>query len=209
MNGDMNGRIAIVFDFGNVLVDWDPRYLYRKLFDGDEAAVERFLEEVDFVTWNQQLDAGRTFAEGVAALCERHPGYCELIRAYDERWEESIGGPIWPTVQLLRKLMENGYALYGLSNWSVEKFALVRARYPFFDWFDEILLSGEVGLAKPDERIFHLLLERVGKPAADCLFIDDSARNVEVARELGFEVIHFRSAELLNAELCRREILCN
>ena len=208
MDGALNGRLAIVFDFGNVLMDWDPRYLYRKLFPSDEAAMERFLEEVDFMGWNQQQDAGRKFSEGVAELCARFPEYNELIQAYDERWEESLGGPIWHTVEVLRRLKAEGYPLYGFSNWSAEKFELVREQYGFFSWFEDILLSGAVRLAKPDERIFRMLLERVGKPAGECLLIDDTAQNVAVARELGFEVVHFKSPEQLEAELCRRGILC-
>lgn len=206
---DLNSRMAIVFDFGNVLVDWDPRYLYRKLFLGDEAAMEHFLEEVDFVSWNQQQDEGRTFAEGVADLCDRFPGYCDLIRAYDDRWEESLGGPIWQTVDVLHQLRKAGYPLYGLSNWSAEKFALVRDQYHFFGWFEDIVLSGDVRLAKPDVRIFHLLLERIGKSAGECLLIDDSQVNVEAAREIGFQAIHFQSAEQLKAELSARDILYN
>jgi 2-haloacid dehalogenase len=203
-----NGKLAIVFDFGKVLVDWDPRYLYRKLFPGEEAEMERFLEEIDFMNWNHQQDAGRTFSEGVSELCGRFPQYCDLIQAYDERWEESLGGPIWPTVEVLKRLKEAGYPLYGLSNWSDEKFQLVRAQYTFFDWFDDILLSGAVRLVKPDERIFRLLLTRIRRTARQCLLIDDTSRNVETARKLGFEAIHFQSAEQLEAELCRREILC-
>ena len=206
---DINNRLAIVFDFGNVLVDWDPRYLYLKLFPGDEAAMERFLEEVDFIGWNHQQDEGRTFAEGVAELCDRFPGYCDLIQAYDERWEESLGGPIWQTVDVMSRLKDEGYFLYGLSNWSGEKFRLVREQYPFFSWLEYILLSGDVRLTKPDKRIFHLLLERIGKSAEDCLLIDDSLDNIKAAAELGFSVIHFQSADQLEAELCRRKILCD
>ena len=202
------GNMAVVFDFGNVLVDWDPRYLYRNLFRDDEAAMERFLVEVDFMEWNRQQDEGRTFSEGVTELCGRFPQYCDLIQAYDDRWVESLGGPIWPTVAVLRRLRDAGYPLYGLSNWSAEKFTIVCADYPFFDWFEDIILSGDVRLLKPDERIFELVLGRIGKPAGECLFIDDSFENIEKARVMGFEVIHFQTAEQLEAELCRREVLC-
>jgi 2-haloacid dehalogenase len=205
---DLNKSLTIVFDFGNVLVDWDPRYLYRKLFPDNEAAMELFLEEVDFIGWNQQQDEGRTFAEGVADLCDRFPDYCDLIRAYDERWEESLGGPIWQTVKVLRRLKQAGYPLYGLSNWSGEKFRLVCDQYHFFGWFEDIVLSGDVRLAKPDERIFQLLLDRIEKTAGECLLIDDSLENIMAARDLGFEIIHFTSAEQLEAELCERDILC-
>ena len=202
-------NLAIIFDFGNVLVDWDPRYLYRKLFDNDEEAMESFLQEIGFMEWNMQQDAGRSFNEGVEELCDRFPEHCDLIRAYDERWEESIGGPIWSTVEILDRLRMLGYPLLALSNWSAEKYALISKKYMFFDWFDDILLSGDLRVAKPDERIFQLLLERIGRPAGECTFIDDSIKNIEVARDLGFDVIHFTSAQQLLVELCNRQILCD
>jgi 2-haloacid dehalogenase len=192
---------VFVFDFGNVLIDWDPRYLYRKLFGGDMQAVENFLREVRFFEWNLEQDAGRPFEEAVAEMCNRFPQYCELIRAYDQHYEESLGGPIWPTVEILRELKDAGYPLYALSNWPAEKYIQVRHKFPFFDWFDDIVISGEVRLAKPDARIFELLLTRIGRPAGDCLFIDDSPKNIAVAQSLGFQTIHFQSPEQLRQEL--------
>jgi 2-haloacid dehalogenase len=200
MPEEKNHKLAIIFDFGNVLVDWDPRYLYRKLLGSDQA-IEQFLGEVDFFAWNLQHDAGRPFDESIAELCARFPHYCELINAYDERYEESISGPIWPTVEVLRALKDAGYPLYALSNWPSGKFDLVRPKYEFFSWFDDIVVSGKVCLAKPDPRIFELLLERIGRPAQECLFIDDSPRNIAVAQQLGFQTILFRSAEQLKQEL--------
>ena len=200
-------RPALVFDFGGVLIEWDPRNLYRKIFNGDMAAVEIFLRESKFMEWNLHQDAGRPFSEAISEFCSRMPQYCELIRAYDQRYEESIIGPNWQTVEILRTLKETGYPLYGLSNWPAEKWRLVRPKYDFFGWFDDILISGEVKLAKPDPRIFSLFLERIGRPAEQCLYIDDSHHNTEVAGRLGFQTIHFRSAEQLRKELDRREIL--
>ncbi len=139
-----------------MLIDWNPRYLYRELFAGDDAAVERFLKEIGFYEWNLKQDEGRPFDQAVAELCAQFPHYCALIQAYHDRYEETIRGPIWGTVEILRDLKDQGYPLHALSNWSVEKFALVRPRYPFFDWFETIVLSGEVKLAKPDPRIFRL-----------------------------------------------------
>ena len=188
-------------------MDWDPRYLYRKLFPDDELAMEKFLEEVDFIGWNQLQDAGRSFVDGVTELCAEFPQYCDLIRAYDDRWLESLAGPIWPTVEILVRLKSEGYPLFGLSNWSLEKFALVKNNYQFFGWFEDILLSGQVRLNKPDKRIFRLLLDRIGKPAEECLLIDDSEINIIVAREIGLDTIHFLSAEQLKLELCARKIL--
>jgi 2-haloacid dehalogenase len=200
--------LAFIFDFGGVLIDWDPRYLYRKLFDGNPEAMERFLKEVDFYHWNARQDEGRPFAEGVAELCGRFPQYRDLIQAYDRRWDESIAGPYPDTVAILRSLREMGYPLYGLSNWSVEKFLLVRHKYEVFDWFETILLSGEVKLVKPDPRIFAIMLEKIGRKAHECVLVDDSIGNIEAARRLGFQAIHFRSAEKLREELCQMEISC-
>lgn len=197
----ISGQPAIVFDFGGVLMDWNPRYLYRKLFNHDEQAMERFLVEVGFFEWNQQQDAGRPFSEAVAELSARHPQYCDLIRAYDERYEESLSGPIMETVDILRQLHSSGFSLYGLSNWPAEKFQGVRARYDFFRWFDGIVLSGEVRITKPDPRIFHLLLEQIGRPAQECLLIDDSIHNIATAQALGFQTILFHSPQELEKQL--------
>jgi len=198
---------AIVFDFGGVLMDWNPRYLYRKLFPGDEAGMERFLAEVGFSEWNQLQDAGRPFSEAVAELCARHPHYCELIQAYDQRYPESLSGSIPGSVEILRQLKAAGYPLYGLSNWPDEKFELVRPDYEFFAWFDSIVISGAVGVAKPDRRIFELLLAQVGRPASECLLIDDSAANIAAAQAIGFQTIHFHSPEQLANELKEHGLL--
>ncbi len=203
----MKPQPALIFDFGGVLVDWNPRHLYRKLFDGDTAAMEAFLSEIHFTEWNIEQDRGRSFAEGVATLCAQFPQRARLIRAYDERWEESIPGLIQPTVDLLQPLKHNGCPLYGLTNSSAEKFALARQKYPFLGWFDYILVSGEVKLVKPDARIYLLLLKKINRRAADCIFIDDSAVNTLAARQLGFQTIHFQSPEQLKAELIQMELL--
>jgi 2-haloacid dehalogenase len=198
---------ALVFDFGGVLIEWDPRHLYRKIFNGDMAAVETFLTESKFMEWNLRQDAGRPFSEAVDELCSRMPQYCDLFRAYDQRYEESISGPNWSTVEILRSLKEAGYPLYGLSNWPDEKWRLVRPKYEFFCWFDYILISGEVKLAKPDPRIFSLFLEKIRRPAEQCLYIDDSMQNIQVSTQMGFQTIHFQSADQLRQELCGKGIL--
>lgn len=198
---------AIIVDFGGVLIDWNPRYLYRKLFPGNEAAMERFLAEIGFTEWNRQQDAGRAFSLAVTELVRQFPSYAHLIQAYDERWEESIAGPLQGTVDLLLPLKEAGFELHGLSNWSSEKFQSVRTKYPFFQLFETILLSGDVKLAKPDPRIFRALLERITRPANECLFIDDSEENITAARALGFETIRFESSAQLRNELRQRGVL--
>lgn len=197
---------ALIFDFGGVLIDWNPRYLYRKVFV-DEQAMENFLAEIGFFEWNKLQDAGRPFSEAVADLCARHPQHCELIRLYDQRYEESLGGPISASVEILRRLHHAGYHLYGLSNWPQEKFPVVRDKYDFFTWFAELFISGEVGLAKPDPRLFRLVLERIARPAEECLLIDDSARNIAAAQSLGFRTIHFLNPQQLETELLELGII--
>jgi 2-haloacid dehalogenase len=198
---------AIVFDLGKVLIDWDPRHLYRKLFDGDEVRMERFLAEVCTQEWNERQDAGRPFAEAVEELLARHPEHEAFIRAFHERWPETVAGAIEGTVEVLADLRAAGYQLGALSNWSAETFRLVRSRFEFLEWFDAIVLSGEVRILKPDPRIFAVLLERLGRRADECVFVDDSAANVEGARRLGFDTIRFATPEALRAELERRGVL--
>jgi len=201
-----SGCRAVIFDFGNVLVAWDPYLLYAQLLEGEQA-VKDFLEEVAFAQWNLQQDLGRSFAVGVRELCERFPHRSELIRAYDERWRETIAGPIEETVAVLERLKLRGFPLYGMSNWSAEKFDLIRKEYVFFSWFDRIFVSGELRLAKPDPRFYQLVLKELALPAGECLFIDDSAANVEAAGRIGFQTIQFRSGAQLEEELKERGML--
>lgn len=199
--------VAVIFDLGGVLIDWNPRYLYRKLFPGDETAMEKFLTEVCSQEWNSKQDAGRPFSEAIDELVVRHPDQKALIRAWVERWPETIGGPIVATVKVLEELKEEGYPLFALSNWSAETFHYARQRFEFLAWFNEIVISGEVKMAKPHRQIFEFTLERIGRQAGQCLFIDDTEKNISAARQLGFQTLYFQSAELLRSELCRLGIL--
>jgi len=191
---------AVVFDLGGVLVDWNPRYLYRKIFE-DAAVMERFLGEICTPEWNDEQDAGRPFAEAVAMLQARHPDEAERIAAYDLRWEEMIRGPVAETVELLEELHRRDTPLYALSNWSAEKFPVARRRFAFLDRFRDIVVSGEVGLKKPDPRIFRLAAERFGIAPRDAVFIDDAPANVAAAASLGFHAIRFTGAGPLGEEL--------
>ena len=191
---------TLVFDIGGVLVDWNPRYLYRKLFD-NEADMEIFLREICSPAWNLRQDAGRSFAEATAELSQKHPEHTQLIEAYDRRWEETISGAIKPTVKILERLHHNGHELYGLSNWSAEKFAIIKGRFSFLSYFKDIVVSGEVGLIKPDPRIYDLFLGRVCRNAEDCLFIDDSQENIAAADALGFYTAFFKEAGQLEKQL--------
>ena len=207
MNNNHHKRPVIVFDFGGVLLDWSAYHLYGKYFGGDHVAIDSFLEEIGFAEWNYQQDKGRPFTDAVAEMSARFPQYVQLIRAYDENWEDSMGGAIQPTVEVLYALKQAGYRLYALSNWSEEKFRLVRPKYEFLDWFEDIVISGELKLAKPDPRIYTTFLERTGLPAGDCLYIDDTLRNIEVASQLGFQTILFESGDQLAQELQLRGLL--
>lgn len=198
---------AIVFDFGNVLLEWDPRHVYRRYFPNDEEAMEQFFHEVNFMDWNAQQDKGRTFAEGVTELSIQFPHYSDLIQAYHDNWKDSVGDYFAGTVEIIRQLKKNGYSLYGLSNWSAETFPLAREKYDFFHLFDDIVISGEVGLIKPEPEIFELMLKKIGRPANQCLFIDDALANIEQARRMGFAVIHFQSSEQLAEELQSLKLL--
>jgi 2-haloacid dehalogenase len=198
---------AIIFDFGGVLLKWDPRNLYSRFFPGQPQAMEDFLAEVSFMEWNTQQDKGRPFAEGIDSLSKQFPLRAHLINAYHENWKESISGIFEGTVELLQMLKQNGYRLYGLSNWSAETFYIVRHDYEFFNLFEEIILSGEVKLIKPEPEIYDLCLQKIGKPANQCLFIDDSEANIIAAKKLGFDTVHFKSPEHLNNELQIRHLI--
>ena len=192
---------AILFDFGNVLLEWDPRHVYRRYFPGNEAAMEQFLHEVSFMDWNAQQDKGRPFAEGVAVLSKQFPQYSDLIQAYHDNWKESIGNSLSGTVELMKRLKSAGYPVYGLSNWSAETFPLVRKKYEFFSLLDDIILSGEVGAIKPEPEFFRIALKRIGRPAHECLFIDDAPANIIQAQKMGFVTILFISPGQLEAQL--------
>ena len=194
----------IVFDFGGVLVDWNPAYLFRGVFR-NRTEMDHFLENVCTSDWNEQQDAGRPLSEAIRVLQAKHPEYHEEIRLYYEKWTTMLGGPIEESVALLEPL-KAGYRLFGLTNWSAETFPIARDMYPFFELFDGIVISGEEKLKKPDERIYRVLLERYGLDAAECLFIDDRSVNVQAASDLGFQAIHLKDRGTLEAELARMGI---
>ncbi len=197
---------AVVFDLGGVLIDWDPRHLYRQLFD-DVDEMERFLAEVTTAEWNLQQDAGRPWAEGIALLVAAHPDKRELIEAFHARWPEMLAGAIDETVRVLADVRVTGVPIYALSNWSAETYPITRGRFPFLDWFDGIVISGELGIVKPDPRMFEHLIEQFGLAPETSVFIDDQPANVAAAAGLGFTTIRFRDAGELRRELERLGVL--
>lgn len=197
---------TIIFDLGNVLIGWDAHLLYRRFFP-DHEATSRFLEEIRFMEWNAKQDAGRPFNEGVQELSKQFPHYAGLIQAYDTYWEESLTEPYHETIEIVRSLKDSGWPLYLLSNFSAEKFKLIEHKHPVFEWFDDKIISGDHKTVKPSPEIFRITLQRIGRKAEECLFIDDSSANIETARLLGFETIHFQSPTQLRADLRSREII--
>ncbi len=191
---------SVVFDLGGVLIDWDPRHLYRELIK-DEAAMKAFLADVVGQTWNRQQDAGRSIAEANAELIANHPEHRELIEAYYGEFDRMMKGPIDGTVEVLQDLSANQVPLYALTNWSAETFPLAQARFDFLDLFKGVVVSGREGMRKPDTAIFELLCDRYDLEAEDTLFIDDHRPNVEAAEKLGFHTVLFSGPSQLRGRL--------
>ncbi len=199
--------LAFIFDVGNVLVQWDPHTLYAPFFEGNRGAIDSFLEEIDFFAWNIQQDKGRSFAQGVNVLSAQFPHYAHLIRAYDTHWENCIPSELTGTVEIVQQIKQAGHALYGLTNFSSEKFPLLRRRFGFFDLFDDIFVSGEIGMVKPDPEIYLHALQRINRPPEECVFIDDSSANTQTAQALGFISIHFTNPAQLGNDLRKHNLL--
>ncbi len=192
---------TFLFDLGAVLIDWNPRYLYRPLFNGDEAAMEHFLSEIVPPHWNRQIDAGKSFSDAVAERSREHPQYAQLIALWKNGWEQMLRDEIRESVAILDELRERGFRLYALTNWSAETFPIARRRFQFLEWFADIVVSGEVGLAKPDPRIFGLAIERCRLDPPRTVFIDDSPGNVAAGRDAGMHALHFENPQKLRADL--------
>lgn len=197
---------AVVFDVGGVLIDWNPRHLYRKIFDA-EAEMEHFLTDVCSHDWNEQADAGRPIAEITAELSARHPEKKALIESYYGRFPEMMKGAHEGTVTLLERLHARALPLYVLSNFSAETFPLARRRFAFFERFTGLVISGEEGMKKPDPRIYAIVTERFDLQPARTLFIDDRADNAQAAIDAGWQAIRFTSPEALEADLRKLGLL--
>ena len=192
---------TVIFDLGGVLIDWNPRYLYRKLLN-DESAVEHFLATVCTQVWNEQQDAGRLIEHANEALVSEHPHHRDLIEAYYGRWEEMLGGPITGSVDLLDQMkLQQGVRLLALTNWSAETFPIALERYAFLGHFEDILVSGEVGLKKPDRAIFDMLLSRHSLVPESTVFIDDARHNITAAQAIGLNAIRFEHPDQLREDL--------
>lgn len=202
MQPTLSPRIdTIIFDLGGVLIDWNPRYLYRKIFV-DPGAAEHFLSEICTPAWNHEQDAGRSWEEAIESKVAEFPEYEAEIRAYRDRWDEMLGGAIDETVELLHMLRGGRqYRLLALTNWASDTFQYTLTRFEFLSWFEGIVVSGDEGVAKPDPRIYQTLLDRYQVVPDRALFLDDSEKNVAAARRLGLHAVHFQSPMQLREEL--------
>jgi 2-haloacid dehalogenase len=198
--------LIVVFDIGNVLVRWDRRNLFRKVFS-DEARLERFLADACAMDFVSHTDVVADFSEAVAERAMAFPEFAEELKLFDARWIETLGAAIEENVVLLKRLRAAGRPVHALSNFAAEKFELARARHPFLDGFDVCVVSGHVGVAKPDRRIFEILFERVGRRPGELLFIDDSIANIRASEAAGMPAIHYRPGVDLESEFLARGAL--
>ena len=198
---------TIIFDLGAVLIDWNPRYLYRKIFKTEEE-ISWFLENICTSEWNDEQDAGRSFKEATEVLIAKHPEWEIPIRAWYERWQETIPGPIQGTVDILKTIKESKkYRLYALTNWSAETFPWALDNFDFLHWFEGIVVSGIEKKRKPHPEFYQILFDRYNVDPRKTLFIDDNAKNIAAGKRIGLTTIHFNSPEQLQSELNQHGIL--
>jgi len=192
---------GILFDLGGVVIDWNPRHLYRNVFGDDATRMEFFLTNICSTEWNELQDAGRALSEATESRVREYPEWEPEIRAYYGRWREMIAGEISGTDELLGELSRMRIRLFALSNWSLETFPLISGQFRVLEKFERIFLSGEAHAAKPDRRFYEFALERIDIPKSRLLFVDDNLRNVEAARGLSLSAIHFHDASQLRRDL--------
>ncbi len=204
----MNTKIdTIIFDLGAVLIDWNPRYLYRKIYK-TEKEIDWFLENICTHDWNEKQDAGRSFEEATQELLSQHPQHEVAIRAWYGRWQETMNGPIQGTVDIFQELKKSGqYKIYALTNWSAETFPWALKKFDFLHWFDGIVVSGVEKTRKPFPEFFKILFDRHKINPATALFIDDNLRNIEGGQALGLPGIHFISSEQLKTDLQKMKVI--
>ncbi len=197
----------VVFDLGHVLVDWDPRYVYRERFGGDTQAMEAFLAEVCSPAWHHTVDRGRPWDEALAERIERFPEHAEHIRAYREHWPGMFAGDLPESVRVLRSLHSAGLRLHALSNYPAEPVGFLYERFDWMTLFEHVIISGRLGIAKPEPGIYAHLLDTIERPASRCLFIDDREDNIAAARAAGLDAVHFTAGAQLAAALTARGLL--
>ena len=199
---------AIIFDLGNVLIDWNPLHVFNDTYFDSLEKRDFFLNHICTMDWNEQQDEGRSIVEATIELIEKFPEWEQPIRDYYGRWTEMLGGPIVESVEIFRQIKESGkYKTYALTNWQAGLFDIALVRYNFLHWFDGRVVSGEEKMRKPAPEFYQLLLKRYDVKAEEALFIDDNLRNIKAAEALGIRSIHFQMAEQLKIELANLAIL--
>jgi 2-haloacid dehalogenase len=198
---------AGIFDLGGVLIDWNPRHLFRKLFPGDEEGMERFLAATVSPDWNREMDKGGFFHAGIAELKTQHPDQADLIQAYADRWPEMLGEVDKAVAQIVRDVRAAGLRVYAISNWSAETFSIAHAMVPELSLFDDRVISGEERVVKPDPEIFLLACRRFGIQPSDAFFVDDIPENLGAARAVGMTAIQFTNADDLRQALATLSVL--
>ena len=197
----------IIFDFGGVLIDWNPLHLYNRYFLGDEAKARWFIDNICTMDWNVQMDAGKPFADGIRELTALHPEWADAIAAYRARWQEMIGGPIPGMTDVVHQLKDAGYHVFGLSNWSWETLSTIIDDYPVIKELEGVVISGLEYVIKPQPEIYRLLLERYRLKADECVFIDDNLANVQGAEAVGIHGLLFTGLEMLKEEFKKLHIM--
>jgi 2-haloacid dehalogenase len=197
---------TVVFDFGGVLIDWNRRYLYRKIFE-NEAEMEWFLRNVCSDSWNNLQDEGYPFSETIPELQMKFPEYCDKIAIYETRWAEMVGGPITGTVEILKEIKAKNFPVYGLTNWGADTFPIVFKQFEFLRSLDGIVVSGDEKVVKPFPEIYNILINRYNIDPESCIFIDDNYLNIQSAKKIGFKTIQFESPENLRKHLKLLKVL--
>ena len=204
---NMSNFNTIIFDLGGVLIDWNPDYVYKTIFDKEED-MRWFYQNICTSDWNEEQDAGRSLAEATELLVSKFPDHEKNIRVYYDRWTEMLGGPIFGTVEILESLkLKGNYKLYALTNWSAETFPVALQRYEFLHWFDGRLVSGEEKMRKPFKEIYHRLIDKFSIDPTRSIYIDDNTRNLAPAASLGLQTIHFRTPHQFRQELLNLGII--
>ena len=198
----------IIFDLGGVLIDWNPEYVYLDVFKGDRKKMQWFFDTICTMDWNENQDAGYPLAKATEERVQMFPEYEEWIRMYYGRWEEMLGDRIVGTVAILKQFVEHpNYKVVALTNWSAETFPVALERFDFLHWFEGIIVSGTEKTRKPFDDIYHLTLNRFALKAEESFFIDDNARNIKAANNLGIHTHHFSSPEKLKADLIDKKLI--
>ena len=200
---------TFLFDLAGVLINWETMSLYEDIFAGDRKAVSRFFETVLTQPHLSEISKGRPTREVLDELKLAHPDYTEALDAWLDGWDRMVTGPIEGTVGITRELRVRGYKTYLLGNWSREEFDRARARFDFLDEFHGVFISGDHGVMKPSAEIFEIATNTFHLTPADTIFVDDTQGNVNAAKELGFDAVHFTGPEALRTLLGERGCLAN